>query len=390
MVSTRWKRRTFLRHSLGAGAFGLLAAKTAPFRIANPEPDEGGDVLPAERAAMATAAEEFRKRCDAPGLSVAIARNGQMQYRQAFGSTEHNQAEPLTTANLFRIASISKPITSVAIFQLIEAGRLRASDFVFGPDGVLGTTYGSKPYDASVKSITVDHLLSHTAGGWGKSNDPMFLNVSMSQQELISWVLDTRPLEHAPGTAYSYSNFGYCLLGRVIERVTGQPYESFVRDHVLTPSGISDMHIGANTREARFPKEVVYYGQNGEDPYSLNVTRMDSHGGWIATPTDLVRFAMQVTGSPSGPALLRPETVRAMMTPVAVERGRARGWALSDKGHWWHSGDLAGTSAILVRHAAGLCWAAIVNTRQDSTDVQLDDFVWTLVAQVKAWRFATG
>lgn len=287
-------RRSFLHAAIGGGAFGfLLPAFTALGAGVTPTEE---DVQPEERAAMASLAEEFRKKHDVPGLSLAIARNGRMKYQEAFGLTDRDGVKPLGISNLFRIASISKPITSVAMFKLIEQGRLRLDSHIFGDGGVLGTEYGSRPYGSDLKRITVDHLLAHTSGGWGKHDDPMFSNLSMSQARLISWVLDNRPLEHAPGSVYGYSNFGYCLLGRVIERVAGQPYEKFVQENVLAPSGVSDMHIAANTRNERFPKEVIYYGQNGEDPYSLNVARMDSHGGWIATPSDLVRFALQITG----------------------------------------------------------------------------------------------
>lgn len=378
-------RRTFLGNVIATGAVGLLSGGLAP-SVASMASAEG-DVAPEERAAMAGLAEDFRKKWNVPGLSVAIARDGCMQYQRAFGFTDHSAGEPLEVSNLFRIASISKPITSVAVFQLMEQGRLRPDTRVFGEGAILGTQYGNRPYGANLKSITVDHLLTHTAGGWGKHNDPMFSNVSMSQAELISWALDNKPLEHQPGTVFDYSNFGFCLLGRVIEKVSGQPYARFMQENVLVPSGIMDMHIAANTRNARYPKEVTYFGQNGEDPYALNVTRMDSHGGWIANPMDLLRFTHQITGGAGGPALLKPETVRAMTT-LSIEPGRARGWFISGSGHWWHSGDLAGTSAILVRLTSGLCWAALVNTRSDSTDVQLDNFVWSLIKQVKAWRFA--
>lgn len=86
--------------------------------------------------------------------------------------------------------------------------------------------------------------------------------------------------------------------------------------------------------------------------------------------------------------MLKPETVQAMTAQISVEPGRARGWNISGRGHWWHGGDLAGTSAILVRLTSGLSWAALVNTRAESTDVELDNFIWTLIARVKAWRFA--
>lgn len=371
---------------MGCGALGFLAPRLTALGTDLKPTEE--DIEPEERAAMAGLSEEFRKKQAVPGLSIAIARNGHMKYQEAFGTTDHDGVEPLRPSSLFRIASISKPITSVAVFKLIEQGRLQLDSRIFGDGGVLGTKYGSRTYGSDLKSITVDHLLTHTSGGWGKQDDPMFSNLSMSQGQLISWVLDNRPLEHAPGSIYSYSNFGYCLLGRVIEKITGQPYAKFVQDNVLTPSGVSDMHIAANTRNERYPEEVFYYGQNGEDPYSLNVTRMDSHGGWIASPSDLVRFALQITGEGGRLALLKPQTVQAMTAQISVEPGRARGWNISGSGHWWHGGDLAGTSAILVRLTSGLCWAALVNTRADSTDVELDNFIWALIAKVKAWHFA--
>ena len=387
-MASEFSRRSFLQGAIGGGAACALFPKFRAFGAGVTLTDE--DIEPEEREAIAGLAEEFRKKYDVPGLSIAIARNGRMQYQQAFGQTEHDGAEPLDISNLFRIASISKPITAVAVFKLIEQERLRLDSPVFGKGALLGTEYGSRPYKADLKAITVDNLLAHTAGGWGKRDDPMFSNVSMSQRELISWVLDNQPLEHPVGSTYDYSNFGYCLLGRVIEKAAAQSYARFVQENVLAPSGIRDMQIARNSRNERFLKEVVYFGQNGEDPYSLNVTRMDSHGGWIATPSDLVRFTLQIAGDGGGPALLKPETVAAMTAQLTVAPGRARGWNISGKGHWWHGGDLAGSSATLVRHAGGLCWAALVNTRTNSTDVRLDNFMWKLIGKVKAWSFAIG
>ena len=216
-------RRAFLQAAAGGGACGLLLPELTGCgaRLTG----TSDDIAPQERAAMASLAEQFRNEHDAPGLSIAIARNGLMKYEQAFGFTEHDGAEALEISSLFRIASISKPITSVAIFKLIEQGQLRLDSKIFGEGAVLGTDYGSRPYGADLQRITVDHLLTHTAGGWSnKRDDPMFSNVSMSQGELISWVLDNRSLQYPPGSVYDYSNFGYCLLGRVIERVAGQRY----------------------------------------------------------------------------------------------------------------------------------------------------------------------
>ena len=345
---------------------------------------------------MADVAEEYRRKFDAPGLSVAIAREGRLAYTAAFGLTGHDSREQLTTSNLFRIASVSKPITSVAIFRLIEEGRLRLDDTVIGKSGVLGTQYGRKPYGQGIEQITIDHLLTHTSGDWDLWHDPMFSKPGMNQAELISWALDTLPLKNPPGKVFAYSNFGYCLLGRVIEKLTGQPYSEYVQKTVLGPCGITDMQIAGNTLKERASAEVTYYQQkevegedHNDDPYALNVTRMDSHGGWIATPTDLVRFAVHVDGFDSSRNILKPETIQTMTTPSTANPNYARGWNVSAEGHWWHGGDLGGTSGVLVRTASRFCWAALTNTRRNSSQEALDDIVWEMARKARAWRVAS-
>jgi CubicO group peptidase (beta-lactamase class C family) len=111
----------------------------------------------------------------------------------------------------------------------------------------------------------------------------MFMNGGMNHAELIEWTLHNRPLDYPPGEKYAYSNFGYCVLGRVIEKIANQPYATFVSNAVLKRCGINDMAIGGNTLAERRPQEAKYYGQ-GDNPYGMNIARMDSHGGWIARP----------------------------------------------------------------------------------------------------------
>jgi CubicO group peptidase (beta-lactamase class C family) len=213
----------------------------------------------------------------------------------------------------------------------------------------------------------------------------MFTNPEMSQADLISWALDHLPPQNPPGKVFAYSNFGYCLLGRVIEKITGQSYSSYVQNRVLGASGIMGMRIAGNPLRERAPEEVIYFGQKSadgqdhyDDPYKINVTRMDSHGGWIATPTDLVHFASHVDGFDAGRNILKPETIRTMTTPSTIRPGYARGWNVNAAGHWWHAGDLAGTSAVLVRTASRFCWAALTNKRCGSSPDALDDLVWEM------------
>jgi CubicO group peptidase (beta-lactamase class C family) len=376
-----------------AGAAGFVAF---PSQAAEPPQAAAGQIRGRARGEMGRLVAEFKRSFSVPGFSVAIARNGQFVYDQAFGEADRAKSILTEQSSLFRIASLSKPITSVTIFGLIESGRLRQDDKVFGPSGVLGTKYGKGPYKQYVTDITVDHLLTHTSGGWpNDSTDPMFQHDSWDQEKLISWTLENLPLTYPPGQHWAYSNFGYCVLGRVIEQITGQPYADYVRAAVLGPCGISDMQIGKNKEGQRYPEEVVYYGQYTEDPYKMNVTRMDSHGGWVAAPSDLVQFLNHLGGFPNNPALLKPETLERMTTPAAAypqsaPAKYARGWMVRNngKGNWWHNGSLPGTTTILVRTATGMCWAALANTRtepHDQIDTALDQLIWDMVRQVPEW-----
>jgi CubicO group peptidase (beta-lactamase class C family) len=349
------------------------------------------DITEPERRAMVAVAESFRRRINAPGLSIAIARAGRFEYVEAFGTTGHDSRQALTTSALFRIASVSKPITSAAIFSLIEDGLLRSDETVFGVRGILGTRYGHQPYGPGIEQITVDHLLTHSSGGWGPGHDPMFVDPSIGQAELISLALDEQPPANPPGRVFAYSNFGYCVLGRVIEKVSGQTYADYVQKRILRPSGIVDMRIGGNSIRERARDEVTYYGQPDTslaDPYGINVSRMDSHGGWIATPTDLVRFALHVDGFDAQRNILGADTIARMTTPSAANSRYARGWNVNAKGNWWHVGDLPGTSAILVRTSSHFCWAALANTRTEHSPGAIDDVVWEMVSKVGAWKSA--
>ena len=385
------------RRQMAKAIFGCMAGAltTPPLFSMAPVPQEVGEHN-GSRAEMFRIGQAFMRKFYVPGMSVAVSRNGRFVYEHQFGMADKSHAEQVLPSSLFRIASVTKPITSVTIFSLIEQGKLNLNDKVFGPSGILGTKYGKPPYQQYVTDITVDHLLTHTCGGWpNDSTDPMMRNDSWDQEKLISETLKNLPLTNPPGQHWAYSNFGYCILGRVIEQVTGQTYADYVQSKILAPCGISDTKIAANKMKDHAPNEVIYTGQFGEDPYKLNITRMDSHGGWIATPSDLVQFLNAVNGSGGKPALLKPETVRIMTTPAAsYPQGSpakyARGWMVREdgQGNWWHNGSLPGTTSIMVRTATGLCWAALINTRtqpSNEIDTALDEMMWDMVRCVPAW-----
>lgn len=376
------------------GGAGLAVAYSRWWRKSSPDRAE---VSSSERNAIEGIGENFMKKFAVPGLSVAIARDGVPAYDEAFGYANRERQEVVSPSSLFRIASVSKPITSTGIFTLIEKGKLSLSDRVFGPGAILGTNYGTLPYRSYITDLCVDHLLTHTAGGWqNDDSDPMFQNLQLSQADLISWTLDHAPLIYPPGTHFAYSNFGYCVLGRVIEKIAQMPYADYIRLQVLERCQINDMRMAGNTIADRAPNEVTYYGQDGEDPYDMNVARMDSHGGWVASAADLVRFASTLSGNGRATGILSQESVARMTTPSAAnppaaEVKYARGWNVRNdgKGNWWHNGSLPGTTSILVRTASGFCWAALANTRrQPANDINLalDQMIWEMARQVRAWK----
>lgn len=350
-----------LVHVAGFGVGG--EARYAAIWASDTEPT-GGTV---GRAAVDNIATDALAAAGVPGVSVAIAKDGQLVYAKAYGTADASTGEAMTVKHRARIASVSKPFTSTAIMQLEENGVLSRDDLVFGDDGWLGTDYGTMPYSADVLAITIDHLLTHTGGGWSNDgNDPMYVNLDDTQDELISWVLDNRPLDNTPGTNYAYSNFGYCLLGRVIERATGQSYEGYLQSTVLAQCGISDMQIAGNTLADRAANEVVYDDTNAPagwgDAYGISVSRMDAHGGWIATATDLVRFLVRLDDFPTPADIVAADTLSTMTTGTTANTGYGRGLAINTTFNGWgHTGGLAGTTSFAWRLSDGFCYALIAN-----------------------------
>jgi hypothetical protein len=115
---------------------------------------------------------------------------------------------------------------------------------------------------------------------------------------------------------------------------------------------------------------------------------MDSHGGWIARPRDLVQFLMRVGGYATPPSILGAQSIRTMTQASGANPGYAKGWAVNSFDNWWHTGSLPGTSSIAVRTHRGFCWAAFGNSRRANSpiDRDLDNLIWAMVREVKSWN----
>lgn len=305
-----------------------------------------------------------------PGATVGFVKNGQLVSLRGYGVADSATSETMRADHVFRIASISKPITGVVVLKAIEDGLLNLNDLMV--DLIPDLVPPGGPADSRVGTITIDHLLHHRTG-WNRTvmGDPMFtpllLQVSSdlgiaspaSADSITRWLLNV-PLSFDPGAQFSYNNVNYMILGRIIERVTGMTYEQYVTNQVLGPMGVTSASIGRTRRSERAPNEVVYYSGHpgGVSMFgdglvsaaygsSFNLPASDSHGGWIISAADLLRFAVAVDGDPVTTEFLSPQSQQFMVQDGGG--GYGAGWFLNP-GNWVHSGGLPGTSTLLVTY----------------------------------------
>jgi len=333
---------------------------------------------------------EFMTDNSVVGCSLALVKDGRLVYANGFGVMDRDSGIPVNSTTLFRIASLSKPITAAAIMMLSEKNPGLLNRTVFGPNGILGSIYGTKPYSDFEKQVTIKQLLEHTAGGEAWDNqggdDPMNEHLSYDHNELFGWVLDNKDPSSKPGTKYAYSNFGYNVLGRVIEKLTGQSYENFVQDNILKPSGATEMKIGRDTKPERFPNEVTYHSSYAYGRY--NVKRRDANGGWISSAADYARFLMVFDGSSTKPDLISRSTYDVMIQGSSVNPSYAKGWSVNpNHDNIWHSGNFAGTNSYGI-NVARKQWgdyetSAVFITNSDAANIS--PLLWKIQRGIKNW-----
>ena len=300
------------------------------------------------------AIESLRNQYSAPGFQVAIVKDERLVYANGYGKADLQNQEDVTDASVFRVASVSKPITVIAILKLVQDGVLNLSDTVFGVNGLLENDFGTPPYGNNIELITVKHLLDHTSGWTNDPFDPMFANITWTQKQVIDDMLNNRPLVTQPGETYYYSNFGYLVLGRIVEKVTGSAYDTYLKQDILSPAGISTMEIANNSITEKWPNEVEYFSQENFNPYTqMNTHRMDSHGGWVSNAKDLARLLVLVDGGNKVADILDSSTLSNSYI------------GFND---WWFAGSLPGTSTVVGKMGSGYQYIILTNTRP-ATDI---------------------
>ena len=326
---------------------------------------------------------------DIPGISFAFSKNEEIAYCSGLGFAITETEERTTPGHLFRLASISKQFTTLCILKLYEAGKLTLDDRVFGTGGILEQEYGNVTPRAA--AVTIRHLLQHTSG-WGSDPDPMFSSAFTGQtlDQRIRYMLGTTQAE--PGTVFTYSNMGFGILGEVIKKVSGQPYEEYLKA-VLSEAGITDIHVGKD-RAGRRPNEVVYYSQNGYNGYANPMDVIAAAGGVIASTEQMLQLLFHIDGRPIVPDIIQPATRIQMLTPSAIYPRYALGWR---RGHKffpdaaYHSGNLAGTATMWVMGSSetaagsGVNCVVLCNSRSYMTDpdgTTFDDGLYILMGEL--------
>jgi D-alanyl-D-alanine carboxypeptidase len=338
--------------------------------------DSGGGTTPPvtqiDIAAVNSKVTSFMSTYNIPGASLAVTKNGKLVYIKGFGKANANTGELVTPASRFRLASISKTFTGVAILKLVQDGKLSLDAKVFGTGGVLASDYGTAPYNTNLLNITVRHLLQNVSGSWGAATggDVIDQNPSYTYKQFFDWVINTRPNPNAPGTIYDYSNVNFVLAGRIIEKISGKTYINYIKEDVMTPIGGTQTDMSGKTEVEKKANEVTYYGQGADAAYVYNIAfpRRDADGGIMTTATDLIRLVNAIDGSTTRPDILNATNLTTLTTPSAVYSSYACGIGIwSAENVWFNYGSLPGTRTAFMRNANGMCVVLLLNSRVDPT-----------------------
>jgi N-acyl-D-amino-acid deacylase len=442
------QRRNFLCRFTSLCATHVAAVQLTPsiaFSAANPQEasvNETGDVDP-RFGSFDQLMRSMIQEHQVPGAALAVSRHGKILYQRAFGYADRDKQQLVQPDSLFRIASVSKPLTAVAILKLYEQSKVDLDEDVLP---ILQDALDEKlsPSDSRWNEITVRKCLQHT-GGWNrdKSFDPIaqprriaeYLRkkTPVSQLDIVRFMIK-QPLDFEPGTASAYSNFGYVVLGRIIEQRSGINYEDYVRQSVLAPTGAERMKLGKARKMDCAPGEVCYYDRESRKAKSLyeptetevdlpygaeNFEAFEAHGGWIASAPDLLRWTHGLLPNSSTP-LLKPETIehikqRPEGMPGLEKDGSPRkayqglGWMvrpieqtakrkdqiadapLADasssqalQANLWHGGFIAGTEALLVCRWDHVHWAVLFNTQSSPSKKSLAQIIDPLLHRAAA------
>lgn len=287
--------------------------------------------LPTEkRVRVETAISSFMSRQNIPAISVAIVQDNQIIFVGGYGITDLENFVPTKPASVYRIASVSKPLTAVAAMQLVEKGKLDLD----APVQKYVPSFPVKQFP-----ITARQLLAHLSGVRYYKPGEGERTVRYNTLTEALAIFKDDPLEFEPETKYLYTTYGYTLLGTVIEGASGMSYTDYMRENVFKPAGMSrtrpDDLFAIIPNRARGYRPIVFGKLDGN---YRNQSLMDSSykipgGGFVSTAEDMARFAIGVLNG----TLIKPETFAAMSKNQKTRDGKETGY-----GYGWYVGTIGG------------------------------------------------
>jgi len=299
------------RQAFSAIVFVLIFTTAS---VANAATPGSGPVVP-ELAGLEQAMTNYMASHGFEAGTLALMKNSKLVFRDGYGWLNTNKTSVIHPDNLFRLASVSKTITGCAIRKLMNAGAISSSTKVYSYLGI--PPWNGNLGDTRITNITVQHLLDHQ-GGWtggGSGSEAVFQTVSISTamgltypaaaSNIISWMW-SQPLQFTPGTSNVYSNFGYQILGRVVEKASGKPFINYLREDMFLPVGVTNIIQSRSRPWERDPWEI-WYADTGTTrsavDFPTNITvryvdgghyleSFDAFGGLSASATDLCRYML--------------------------------------------------------------------------------------------------
>ena len=369
-------------------------------------------IVPSELAGFDNAMLTYIAERNISCAQLAVAKNGKILLARGYGEYEAGgETVAVEPTSLFRIASLSKSLTGAALARLAQDGEVslgaKVADLLDLPTSA----------DSRLKDVTLLRLLQHT-GGWDRSvsPDPLWYDqgiasalgvpLPIGHDDIIEWV-SARKLDFTPGSKYAYSNYGYMLAGRVIEKITGMSYESYVRDALLAPVDITRMRLGRSLRSEAFPTEVVYESQYTRKsvvddsgamvpyPYGgFSMPNQDANGGWLASAVDMVKWGFVFDAA--GLVLNKASIDRVFAEPETGVNANGSwyglGWhvRVNNLGtlNTWHNGSMPGTFSFFARVQHGISYCAIFNRREEEGTPDfdsIDPILGQAAGAVKTW-----
>ena len=310
---------------------------------------QGPAALPADKTAKIEAAiTALMSSKHIPGLSIAIVSDNQLRWQSGYGMADLENSVPAKAATVYRIASVAKPLTAVAAMQLVEKDNLNLD----APIQKYVPTFPTKP-----RPITTRQLLGHLSGIRNyRGNEAGSTLFYSSLTEALSIFKDD-PLDFEPGTKYSYTTYGYTLLGTVIEGASGMSYVDYMRENVFKPAKMSHTQadnvfdIIPNRARGYHPKVYGKFDGNLRNANLIDSSYKIPAGGLVSTVEDLANFAIAVQNG----VLIKKETFEQMSSPQKTRDGKATayglGWYIDGvgdrKGLVWHGGVQPGATSML-------------------------------------------